>query len=83
MMAPAFIDEEAEPVPVPKANGHDAVPLSPILDAGEDEAPIPPRGWLLGSTFCRGSSPASSPKAQPARPRSDLRRPWRLPPAGR
>ena len=25
-----------------------------ILDAGEDDAPIPPRGWLLGNTFCRG-----------------------------
>jgi hypothetical protein len=22
-------------------------------DAGEDDAPIPPRGWLLGNTFCR------------------------------
>ena len=22
-------------------------------DAGEDGKPIPPRGWLLGSTFCR------------------------------
>jgi hypothetical protein len=20
----------------------------------EDDAPIPPRGWLLGNTFCRG-----------------------------
>lgn len=25
-----------------------------ILDAGEDDAPIAPRGWLLGNTFCRG-----------------------------
>ena len=23
-------------------------------DAGLDLAPIPPRGWLLGTTFCRG-----------------------------
>lgn len=53
MMALDFIDEEAEPVPVPKPNGHDAVPLSLIIDAGEDEAPIPPRGWLLGKAFCR------------------------------
>ena len=22
-------------------------------DAGLDLAPIPPRGWLLGTTFCR------------------------------
>jgi hypothetical protein len=22
-------------------------------DAGDDDAPIPPRGWLLGNTFCR------------------------------
>jgi hypothetical protein len=22
-------------------------------DAGDDDAPIPPRGWLLGQTFCR------------------------------
>jgi hypothetical protein len=25
-----------------------------ILDAGEDDGPIAPRGWLLGNTFCRG-----------------------------
>jgi hypothetical protein len=24
-----------------------------VWDAGEDTAPIPPRGWLLGNTFCR------------------------------
>lgn len=23
-------------------------------DAGDDDQPIPPRGWLLGTTFCRG-----------------------------
>ena len=23
-------------------------------DAGDDDQPIPPRGWLLGNTFCRG-----------------------------
>ena len=22
-------------------------------DAGDDDAPIPPRGWLLGNAFCR------------------------------
>jgi hypothetical protein len=27
---------------------------SALIDAGEDDAPISPRGWLLGNTFCRG-----------------------------
>lgn len=26
---------------------------NPIVDAGEDEAAIPPRGWLLGNAMCR------------------------------
>jgi hypothetical protein len=30
------------------------VPQAGPIDAGEDDAPIPPRGWLLGNTFCRG-----------------------------
>jgi AAA domain len=24
-----------------------------VWDAGDDTAPIPPRGWLLGNTYCR------------------------------
>lgn len=28
--------------------------LSRIIDAGEDDVPIPPRGWLLGNAMCRG-----------------------------
>jgi hypothetical protein len=28
-------------------------PRPVIFDAGFDNAPIPPRGWLLGNTFCR------------------------------
>ena len=24
-----------------------------VVDVGEDSAPIPPRAWLLGTTFCR------------------------------
>jgi hypothetical protein len=30
------------------------LPLPRPIDAGEDDGPIPPRGWLLGNTFCRG-----------------------------
>jgi hypothetical protein len=29
-------------------------PAAEIIDAGQDDAPIPPRAWLLGNTFCRG-----------------------------
>ena len=36
----------------PKANGA-AGEAPPIIDAGEDDAPIQPRGWLLGNSFCR------------------------------
>jgi AAA domain len=25
-----------------------------VIDAGDDDAPISPRGWLQGTTFCRG-----------------------------
>jgi hypothetical protein len=35
-----------------RPNGH-AAP-SAIIDAGDDDREIPPRGWLLGNTFCRG-----------------------------
>ena len=41
-------------VPIPPADGSgDAEPLGE-WDAGDDDQPIPPRGWLLGTTFCRG-----------------------------
>jgi hypothetical protein len=40
--------------PLLDANPAQALPLLPgPIDAGEDDAPIPPRGWLLGNTFCR------------------------------
>ncbi|MGH6678565.1 MAG: ATP-binding protein, partial [Bradyrhizobium sp.] len=44
---------EGEPKPL---NGHDqnAPCVPPVFDAGEDDGPIPPRGWLQGTTFCRG-----------------------------
>jgi hypothetical protein len=47
-------DEAAARQRQTKPNGH-AVgdDLPDIVDAGEDE-PIPPRQWLLGTTFCRG-----------------------------
>jgi hypothetical protein len=36
-----------------RANGSgEAEPLGE-WDAGDDDRPIPPRGWLLGNTFCR------------------------------
>ena len=38
--------------PEAKPNG-DAAELGE-WDAGDDSAPIPPRGWLLGNIFCRG-----------------------------
>src|SRR5580704_2727215 len=40
-------------------NGHDPATFisfgrsSEPLDIGDDVEPIPPRGWLLGNTFCR------------------------------
>jgi hypothetical protein len=40
--------------PLPDANPMHALPPPGPIDAGEDDAPIPPRGWLLGNTFCRG-----------------------------
>ena len=36
----------AEPKPKPKG--------LIVWDAGDDDEAIPPRGWLLGKTFCRG-----------------------------
>jgi AAA domain-containing protein/DnaB helicase-like protein len=35
------------------ARGPDTTQTEPI-DAGQDENAIPPRGWLLSNTFCRG-----------------------------
>jgi AAA domain-containing protein len=32
---------------------HDLAPMAPVIDAGEDTGPIPPRAWLLGNTFRR------------------------------
>lgn len=54
--------------PHPSGNGHDPSPLDPsqaeklqlakeklgVWNAGDDDYVIPPRGWLLGTTFCRG-----------------------------
>jgi AAA domain len=51
-------------VPIPPFGGIDSVSV-PIngpseaellgeWDAGDDDQPVPPRGWLLGTTFCRG-----------------------------
>jgi hypothetical protein len=42
-----------------RANGAEEAPLDLPSDLGEwdaglDRDPIPPRGWLLGNTFCRG-----------------------------
>jgi hypothetical protein len=50
-----FITEVDEPKKVTNGTGDhsdDEAPL-PILDAGDDYGPIPPRGWLLGISFCR------------------------------
>jgi RecA-family ATPase len=43
------------PTPAPRPNGRDHdEPLSlEIWDAGDDNEPIPPRGWLLGNILCR------------------------------
>ena len=50
-----FVDQEAEGAfPRPRPNGHDSEAAPSIIDAGEDEAAIPPRGWLLGNAMCRG-----------------------------
>jgi hypothetical protein len=42
--------------PQPRPNGHPpAATLYPVYNAGEALLdPIPPRGWLLSGTFCRG-----------------------------
>jgi AAA domain len=50
------VDEAAARDRQSSGNGyaHDRAAAPHILDAGEDDAPIPPRGWLLGTTFCRG-----------------------------
>jgi hypothetical protein len=36
------------------ASGHDLEPNDTPLDIADDIDAIPPRGWLLGNTFCRG-----------------------------
>ncbi len=43
-------DSATEDVPGDQSDGHE--PLG-IWDAGEDDYVIPPRGWLLGTIFCR------------------------------
>jgi hypothetical protein len=56
--AAEFLDEEAEAA---EAAARGSYPQSPASkghelgewDAGEDDAPIPPRGWLLGNSLCR------------------------------
>ena len=37
----------------PDATSSPETPVA-LWDAGDDEEDIPPRGWLLGNTFCRG-----------------------------
>ena len=53
--------EKPKPVPdphqAPPANGAAEAPSQSqfeIRDAGDDDYDIPPRGWLLGTVFCRG-----------------------------
>jgi hypothetical protein len=56
--AAEFLDEEAKAA---EAAARGSYPKSPApkgdelgeWDAGEDDAPIPPRGWLLGNSLCR------------------------------
>ena len=51
-----FLEEDVPPIdsgPTKRPNEHDLDPAR-ILDAGKDDAPISPRQWLLGNTFCRG-----------------------------
>ena len=45
-----FSDREAENF---GPNGYDRTPQNEPLDVGDDIASIPPRGWLVGNTFCR------------------------------
>jgi hypothetical protein len=42
---------EAEFTQYYRANGPSVRPV--IYDAGLDDEPVPPRGWLLGNSFCR------------------------------
>lgn len=56
--AAEFLDEEAEAAAAAaeqtKPNGRAAESQElGEWDVGEDEEPIPPRGWLLGNMFCR------------------------------
>ena len=58
MMMPGmdFVDQEAEDAHPgrPQPNGHYQAAAPSILDAGEDDAAIPPRGRLLGNAMRRG-----------------------------
>src|SRR5437762_14338310 len=45
-----FSDREAENF---GPNGYDRTTPNEPLDVGDDIASIPPRGWLVGNTFCR------------------------------
>jgi hypothetical protein len=48
-----------EPFRPERGNSVDSAPIEPtpicleVLDAGDDDHPIPPRQWLLGNAFCR------------------------------
>ena len=44
--------DRAEPSPNSKDDLVGGLPLD-VWDAGEDDYVVPPRGWLLGTTFCR------------------------------
>ena len=46
--------EEDEPVDVKVYDAGAFGRSSEPLDIGDDVEPIPPRGWLVGNTFCRG-----------------------------
>lgn len=45
--------EEAEDFNASQSGTSTGRPRPTIFDAGRDEAPTPPRGWLLGTTLCR------------------------------
>jgi RecA-family ATPase len=46
-------EADAEVARQRQANGHDASLSLDEWDAGDDDAAIPPRGWLLGNVLCR------------------------------
>jgi hypothetical protein len=58
---PSSATDPRAPAELPRAHGNGAEEAPLDLpselgewDAGQDLDPIPPRGWLLGKTFCRG-----------------------------